>query len=626
MDYWKVWFTGLTTQQIHMAEDGEIESSDSEEETPVKKPKVEENEDDKAPLDAASQKDDDDDDDDDEWSVVVKGPMRRKMSQEQTGVGKKKKKRKRQLIQYDREVIDTTHKTSQSFMNAPQKLLIQALHQLMGKKQVYDCPHQFKTSDLQVIIRHLTIGKPEISKKMRLHKRNPIGKKKILVVWLSCVSKIDFQSSKTNFQQLKALLPQLQFKITHPGSDRFVHFGLESFMELEDQSQQRPLPAKFKVPLEHFSRHHCLLTYNELVENGYPIPSSNDQDVTTESSEVLSPDYIMITPWPYISSHMEIDVSNFPLFAVDCEMVKTEFALELARVTIINENLDCIYDSLVKPDNPVIDYLTKYSGVNESMLKDVTTTMRDVHAKLREVLPAECILVGHSLENDLIALKLYHPYIVDTSLLFTPHATPRYKPSLKNLTKKLLNREIQNAGSKGHDSVEDAIACMDLINKKLKFGPKLFIPWNDYKMWLPVLLSTHDIVNTLVDKQSLTNLYGNHKQVYTEVVVSDEDAIEKAAQSLTKSMFVFVQLHMMEEYLKQEEKTETMLKSTIDSLDALVCKLIASSPQNSLIFVVCGSSYIKEVRQLQQDPNTDSQVLKTAVMTAREGMVLATLK
>ena len=606
-----------------MAEDGEIESSDSEEETPVKKPKVDENEDDKTPVDATSDKDGDND----EWCVVVKGPKRRKMSQEQTGVGKKKKKRKRQLIQYDREVIDAAHKaSSQTFMNASQKLLIQALHQLMGKKQVYDCPHQFKTIDLQVIIRHLAIGKPEISKKMRLVRKNPIREKKLLVVWLSCVSKIDFQSSMTNFQQLKALLPQLQFKITHPGSDRFVHFGLESFMELEDQSQQRPLPAKFKVPLEHFSRHHCLLTYNELVENGYPIPTSNDQDATTESSEGLSPDYIMITPWPYVNCHMDKDVTNFPLFAVDCEMVKTEVALELARVTIINENLDCIYDSLVKPDNPVIDYLTKYSGIDESMLKDVTTTLRDVHAKLREVLPSECILVGHSLENDLIALKLYHPYVVDTSLLFTPHATPRYKPSLKNLAKKLLNREIQNAGIKGHDSVEDAAACMDLVNKKLKFGPKLFIPWNDYKMWLPVLLSTHDIVNTLVDKQSLTNLYGNHKGVYTEVVISDEDAVDKAAKSLKKSTFVFVQLHMMEEYLKQEEKTETMLKSTIDSLDALVCKLIESSPQNSLIFVVCGSSYIKEVRQLQQDPNTDSQVLKTAVMTAREGMVLATLK
>ena len=612
----------LSTQQTRMAEDGEIESSDSEEETLVKKPKLDENEDDKTPVDATSHKDDDDD----EWCLVVKGPKRRKMSQEQTEVAKKKKKRKRKLVQYDSEVIHTTHKSSQSFFNASQKLLFQAVTQLVGKKQVYDCPHQFKTTDFQVIIRHLVIGKPEISKKAIYLKINPFKQKKILVVWLSCVSKIDFTSSETNFQQLKSLLPQLQFKITHPGSDRFVHFGLESFMELEEQSQQKQFPAKFKVPLEHFTRHHCLLTYNELIENGYPIPSSDDQDVTMETNDTLSPDYIMITPWPYINCHMDKDATNFPIFAVDCEMVKTEVALELARVTIINENLDCIYDSLVKPDNPVVDYLTKYSGIDESILKDVTTTLKDVHTKLCELLPPECILVGHSLENDLIALKLYHPYIIDTALLFAPYATARCKPSLKKLTKKLLNREIQTAGIKGHDSVEDATACMDLVNKKLKTGPKFFMPWNGYKMYLPVLFSTHGIVNTLVDKQSVTYIYGSHKQVINEVVISDEDAIEKAAESLTKSKFVFVQLHMMEEYLKQEERTETKLKSTIDSLDTLVCKLIASSPQDSLMFVVCGSSYIKEVRQLQQDPNADDQVLKNAVMTAREGMVVATLK
>ena len=40
------------------------------------------------------------------------------------------------------------------------------------------------------------------------------------------------------------------------------------------------------------------------------------------------------------------------------------------------------------------------------MLKDVTTTLADVQKHLINLLPADAILLGHSLENDLQALKV----------------------------------------------------------------------------------------------------------------------------------------------------------------------------------------------------------------------------
>ena len=33
--------------------------------------------------------------------------------------------------------------------------------------------------------------------------------------------------------------------------------------------------------------------------------------------------------------------------------------MELTRVSIVNESLECIYDTLVKPENPIIDYKTE---------------------------------------------------------------------------------------------------------------------------------------------------------------------------------------------------------------------------------------------------------------------------
>lgn len=58
------------------------------------------------------------------------------------------------------------------------------------------------------------------------------------------------------------------------------------------------------------------------------------------------------------------------------------------------------------PHNPIINYLTMYSGITPRDLEGVTTSLAEVQKKLREVLPKDCILVGHSLENDLHALKV----------------------------------------------------------------------------------------------------------------------------------------------------------------------------------------------------------------------------
>ena len=41
-----------------------------------------------------------------------------------------------------------------------------------------------------------------------------------------------------------------------------------------------------------------------------------------------------------------------------------------------------------------------------------------VQTSLREILPEDCILVGQSLNSDLNALKMMHPYVIDTSVIF----------------------------------------------------------------------------------------------------------------------------------------------------------------------------------------------------------------
>lgn len=84
----------------------------------------------------------------------------------------------------------------------------------------------------------------------------------------------------------------------------------------------------------------------------------------------------------------------------------------------------------------------------------------------------ETILVGHSLENDLLALKISHSLVIDTAVLYKHSRGGTYKIALRVLTRRFLSREIQDSGN-GHDSIEDAKAAMDLAFLKIKHGKSL---------------------------------------------------------------------------------------------------------------------------------------------------------
>ena len=182
------------------------------------------------------------------------------------------------------------------------------------------------------------------------------------------------------------------------------------------------------------------------------------------------------------SSELEIGdkgtKSSFPVqgldvYALDCEMVlTTDDKYSLARISVLDWNGTTIMDRYIKPDLEIKDYFTQYSGITPSHLKGITSTLSDVQTQLLTLLTPSTILLGHSLESDLNALKLTHPFIIDTSLLY-PH--PRGLPlrsSLKYLSNRFLKRSIQTAGSQGHNSVEDALAVLDLVKQKCDKGPK----------------------------------------------------------------------------------------------------------------------------------------------------------
>ncbi|XP_004480645.1 interferon-stimulated 20 kDa exonuclease-like 2 [Dasypus novemcinctus] len=156
------------------------------------------------------------------------------------------------------------------------------------------------------------------------------------------------------------------------------------------------------------------------------------------------------------------------MVAVDCEMVGTGpkgHVSSLARCSIVNYNGDVLYDEYILPPCRIVDYRTRWSGIRKQHMVNATP-FKIARSQILKILTGK-IVVGHAIHNDFKALQYFHPKSLtrDTShipLLNRKADCPENATmSLKRLTKKLLNQDIQ-VGKSGHSSVEDAQATMEL--------------------------------------------------------------------------------------------------------------------------------------------------------------------
>lgn len=188
--------------------------------------------------------------------------------------------------------------------------------------------------------------------------------------------------------------------------------------------------------------HEYILTKEQLKENKFPNFEKNLNFISLPDQE---------------SQHF--------IISIDCEMVMTSIGKELARISIVNEFNEVLYNKFVKPKNEVLNHLTKYSGITKEDLEYVKTHLEDVQEYLIKNFSKDTIFVGHSLENDLKCLRLIHERVIDTSVLFPNHTHSKFK--LKTLTNKYLLTKIQKSKN-GHDSIEDAKAAMNLLRYKIE--------------------------------------------------------------------------------------------------------------------------------------------------------------
>jgi len=219
-------------------------------------------------------------------------------------------------------------------------------------------------------------------------------------------------------------------------------------------------PAPTRPPLKVY-----LASADERARSGYPTQSQAGSGwvttATNEDPKQRLDEVHAATPG------LDPDRSN--LFGLDCEMVTTASGPALVRISLVDVDGSVVLDQLVRPEEEITDYLTEFTGITADSLKGVETSLADVQTRLLQIVSKDSILVGHSLENDLIAMKLVHERVIDTVLLY-PH--PRGWPvrhGLKGLSGNFLKRKLERKN--GHDSVEDARTAMDLALLKFEKGP-----------------------------------------------------------------------------------------------------------------------------------------------------------
>jgi len=211
---------------------------------------------------------------------------------------------------------------------------------------------------------------------------------------------------------------------------------------------QKSIKCKVDHGLEKIGIEGYLMTENQLLANNYEIQEYEGWITTGYNKNAV------------------------PIIALDCEMVRTQQGLELARVSIVDADSKIIYDKYVKPSSQILDYLTPFSGITPEILENINITLPQVQQEILGIVSSDTIICGHSLENDLRVLKLIHYKIIDTSIIY-PHPTLGFKYSLKSLAAKYLRKNIQNGS---HDSGEDASAALELVTMKLCHGPSFGIP------------------------------------------------------------------------------------------------------------------------------------------------------
>ncbi|KAG8168646.1 hypothetical protein KVR01_001395 [Diaporthe batatas] len=199
----------------------------------------------------------------------------------------------------------------------------------------------------------------------------------------------------------------------------------------------------------------------------------------------------LATLWNYAATPPNASPDAAKAVCFDCEMGYTVYGMELVRLTATSwpDGAELL-DVLVQPFGEILDLNSQYSGVFAEDLARAVSWSKDwvppaqqpgerkilqkvsspeaARQLLFSSISPDTVLIGHGLENDLNAMRMVHPKVVDTILVYPHKRGLPIRNGLKALMELHLNRRIQMQGAEGHDSAEDARAAGELARLKVQ--------------------------------------------------------------------------------------------------------------------------------------------------------------
>lgn len=382
-------------------------------------------------------------------------------------------------------------------------------------------------------------------------------------------------------------------------------FNIEANKNAEKDPETLP-PADGSVSIKDLvkkkakvGRTKLLLSALQMVEDDYPLPLRGELANKYRHFVFTKENYKPVT-------------DESPMFGVDCEMCRTSTGYnELTRISIVNEDHKTVYESLVRPSNKIVDYLTKYSGITPEIMMTVTKDLKTVQQEVQSILPPDAILIGQSLNADLHAMRMFHPYCIDTSVIFNITGVRRHKTKLQTLSKTFLDEIIQE-NEDGHDSVEDSLASLKLVQMKLVKG----LYWGD------VILSGKKKANELAaekQKDLLSNSLLSHVAsttkhtaiISTALIDETVDDLIKKSNENSKSDLINVH-HVEDGHRKAVEKAQEVvlnnaftlvnlpidegsliaanIEKTCAKIDKYIGKLYTSVAKHGMFIVIFGGN------------------------------------
>lgn len=345
-----------------------------------------------------------------------------------------------------------------------------------------------------------------------------------------------------------------------------------------------------------------LMQPHEFTENDYPTRDTLDLEEGWVITQTLSD--------PDEERH---------IYALDCEMCRAKSGSVLTRVSLVNWQGETIIDELVKPEEEIIDYVTRYSGITKELLLNVKTNLKDIQLKFLKIIDKNDILIGHSLENDFKVLKLIHLNVIDTSIIFGTFGLP--KPSLRYLSKSYLFRIIQS-NYDGHSSIEDSIACLDLIKGKLEYGSCFGKLQNDENIFSRLSRSP----NRFGESRKSAVIEYTPKPMYRDNIdtcvccMNDDEIINGILATVEVHDFVLGRLRELEyavgwatphdsnggnsqsstrnQDLTPPSSPQNILKVK-ENINSRVQKLYDNLPSNTALIITSGSGDPREMKRLQ---------------------------